>query len=111
MFAGIKILLLVLVMQSPLPKEEAKLQKKLGDEYVVPKQVIMVQNIEEAALRVRGILVQNESNSKDAADWEPHLILLDLGANRIQEVAVPQVQFTMPQQGQKLETNAPKSAK
>ena len=104
MFAGIKILLLILVMADPLPKDEAKLKKKMGDEYVVPKQVVMVQNMEEAALRVRGVLIQNESNAKDAADWTPHLILLDLGSNKIQEVAIPQVQFTMPQQGQPLQT-------
>ena len=105
MFEGIKILLLILVMSSPLPKEEEQLKKKQGDKYVVPKQVVMVQNLEQAALQVRQVLVQNENNAKGAADWEPHLILLDLGSNRIQEVAIPQVQFTMPQQGTQLQTD------
>jgi len=109
MFAGIKVLLLILVMQNPLPKDEAKLKKKMGDEYVTPKQVVMVQNLEEAALRVRGVMMQNETNKQGEADWEPSLILLDLGENRIQQVAIPQVQFTMPQQGTQLQ--GPKKAK
>jgi hypothetical protein len=90
MISGLKILLLVFIMADPLPKDEAKQKKDLGKNWVRPKQVVMVKSVQEAALQT--LQYENIPGVK----WEKKLLLLDLEANSINELPVPEVKFVVP---------------
>jgi hypothetical protein len=91
MIAGLKILLLILIMADPLPKDEAKLKKEKGAEWVRPKQVLMVKSVQEAALQAMTY------ESIPGIKWDKKLLILDLEANKISEIEIPVVQFVSPQ--------------
>lgn len=90
MITGLKILLLVLIMADPLPKDEAKRKKDLGKEWVRPKQVVMIKSVQEAALQAL------QYDNIPGIKWDKKLLLLDLEGNTINELPVPEVKFVVP---------------